>query len=228
MVMLRVGGCAAGDTDGQVAAGGSPGDAVGEGGVGAALPVGAAGDADAEGVAGDAPAVGVASEANGEGAAGDAPDVGAAGDADGEGTAAEAMVDGAAGDALMVSVLWLTMALVITTVTVLQVMVLGVGPRMGCWLVVLGVAPRHCWRRVWWAFLVGWLAGPAGVGRLSCVGSSSPILVDGAAGDADREGHAGDGVVDANGEGVAGVVPGDAEGEGAVGGDAAAGWRCRW
>ena len=50
----------------------------------------------------------------------------------------------------------------------------------------------------------------------------SPLLAEGAAGVADGEGGAGDGVVDADGKGIAGVVPGDAEGEGAVGCDA--GW----
>ena len=45
------------------------------------------------------------------------------------------MVGGAAGDALTVSVLqsmlWLTVPLVMTTVGLLQVMVLDVGPRVG-------------------------------------------------------------------------------------------------
>ena len=65
---------------------------------------------------------------------------------------------------------------------------------------MLGVGPRHSWRRVRWTLLVGELVGPGSVGRLWCRGSSSPILVEGAAGFADGEVGAGDGVVDADGE----------------------------
>ena len=107
----------------------------GEAAVGDASGVVVAGDADGEGVAGDA-----AGDAVGEGALGGAPCVGVAGNADGEGVAGDAAGVGAAGVALIVRVLQgmlqLAVSLVITTVRVLRVMVLGVGP-------------RHSWRRAW-------------------------------------------------------------------------------
>ena len=135
------------------------GGADDESAVGDASGVFVAGDAGGEGVAGDAPGGAI-----GEGGVGGALGVDVAGDADSEGAAGDAMVDGVSGDALMVRVLQgmlpLTVPLVLTTVRMLQVMILGVGP-------------RHSWRRAWWALLVGWLASPSVVGRPWCRGGSS-------------------------------------------------------
>ena len=127
---------------------------------GPASPVGASGDADGEGAVGDVVGVGVAGDADGEGAAGDAPGdvvgeggvggalgVGVAGDADGLGAAGDALVDCVSGNALMVRVLL---------------------------MMVLGVGPCKSWRRAWRVLLVCWFAGPGGVGRNWCRGSSWP------------------------------------------------------
>ena len=80
---------------------------------------GAGGDVDGEG------------DTVAKGGVDDAPGVVAAHGADGEGAAGDAVVVAAAGDALtervLQGVLWLT----VPTVRVLQVMVLGVGPRVG-------------------------------------------------------------------------------------------------
>ena len=137
-------------------------DAVGEGVVvdDAVFALGDGADSVAvgEGGVGDAPGVGVAGDVDGEGAAGDSPGVGAAGDAGVQGLAGGAMVDGVAHDALMVRVLLemlrFTVPLVMTMMRVLQVTVLGVGPRMGgCrrfWARALAT-PGGGPRRRWWS-----------------------------------------------------------------------------
>ena len=191
--MLRMDGGAAVDADGEGGADDGPGDAVGEGGVG------------------DTPAVGTVGDADGDGAAGDALSVGAACDADGEGAAIDALLDGAAGDTLTIRVLQGVLRLMVPRVKVLQVVILGVGPRMG--------GRRWFWVRA--------LTTPDGGPGWCCWSVFSPVLavlVTSGVEAGNEEGGAGNGVVAANREGVAGFVPGDADGEGAVGGDAAGSW----
>ena len=175
VMMPRVGGPAAGDAAGEAGAGDGPGDAGGEDGVG------------------DAPGFGDAGDADGEGTAGDAPDVGVAGDANGEGPAGDAMVDGAAGDPLTLMVLQGVLPLTVPTSRVLQVMVLGVGPRMGgCqwfWARALGTPGRGPRWRCCLVF------SPV----LAVLVASGVMAADGAAG-------AGDGVVDADAEGALQVL----------------------
>ena len=144
-MMLRVGGSATGDADGEGAVGGGPGDAVCDGSVG------------------DAPGVGAAGHPDGEGASGGARGVGAAGNVHGEGVTGDAMVDGSPGDVPTVRVLqvmdvgprmgrpqWFWERALATP---------GGGSSWRCWsvgapvlavLVAFGVgaAPRHYWQRV--------------------------------------------------------------------------------
>ena len=156
-------------------------DADGEGAVGDVLGVEVADDAGDEAAAGHATVVAVSGDAYGEGVAGDAPGdvvgergvggapgVGVAADVNGEDATGDALVDGVSCDALMV--------------TVLLVMVLGVGPCRGgrrrfwaCGLATPGGGPGGRWwsvggrlaRRSWrcWLPLVsGQLLANPGVG----------------------------------------------------------------
>ena len=116
----------------------------------------------------------------------------------------------------------LTVWLVMLMVTPLQVMVLGVGPRVGDRWPVLSVGLRQSWQRVLWGLLAGLSPGPGGVCRLRWWSGSSPILAEGAHGDVHGWGLGGDATVysvpvDADGEGAVGDVPGGgAVGEGAA------------
>ena len=155
-------------------------------------------------------------------------DVDAAGDPTGKGAAGDAMVGGVAADSLLGRVLRITVPLVMTTLRWLQLMVLGVGPRMG--------GRRRFWT---WA-----LATPGGWSGRRWWSVGSPVLavfVASGVGAAPRQSWRrvqlvmlmvrvvpGDGAVDVGGVGVAGTARCDAENEGAVGDDAAAGWRWRW
>ena len=186
---------------------------------------GAASDADSEGAVGDAPGDGEADDAGGEVAAGDAGGDGAVvlgmvgalevmpwflledpgkeniievGGGYGEGAVGDALDDDAAGDAAGdggSGAARVMVPLVMLMVRVLQVVVLGVGPRVGDHLPVLGVGPRHSWRRALGALLAGLSAGPGGVCCLPFWSGSSPILAEGVAGNVDGEGPACDATV---------------------------------
>ena len=116
-----------------------------------------------EGGVGNAPGVGVVGDADGEGVVVDVPFVSAAGDtfSVGEGAAGGVTAAGAAGDDDRRAVAGH-----------------GSGREFahGWSSAVLGLGPRDSWRRAWWAFVVGWFAGPGGVGRFWFLGMSSPIL----------------------------------------------------
>ena len=84
----------------------------------------------------------------------------------------------------------LTVSLVM--LMVMQVLVLGVDPCAGGRWPVVGVGPGHSWQRALGALLAGLPAGPGGVCHLRCLGGSSLILAEGAAGDVDGGGAAGD------------------------------------
>ena len=159
--------------------GGAAGGTDSEGDVRDVPADGAACDGVAEGGVGDAPGVGINGDANREGVAVDAPGVGAAGNAfsDGEGAAGGVTAAGAAGDDDGEGVARDGS---------------GFEFAHGWSSLVLGVGPRHSWRRAWWAFVVGGFAGLGGVGRFWCLGMSSPIVAEGA----DGEGGVVDGVVD--------------------------------
>ena len=228
-MMLRVGGVAAGDADGEGGPAGGPSDAVGDGSVG------------------DTPGVGATGDADGEGAARAALIVGAAGDANGAGIAGDAFLDGAAGDALTVRMLqvmdvgprlggglgfW-AWALVTP----------GGGCSGRCWsfgapvLAVLvasgvGVATRHSSRRVMLVLLMvrvvdvmvvlmpmmlqvlHWV-----IPRVRALWVVMLRRSGGVAGNADSEGSVGDPPGDADAEDVAGGAfpAGDADGKGAAG-----------
>ena len=143
--------------------GGASGGTDSVGDVGDVPADGAACAGDAEGGVGNVPGVGVVGDADSEDVVRDAPVVSAAGDAfsDGEGAAGGVTAAGAAGDDSREGVAGD-----------------GSGREFvhGWSLAVLGVGPRHSWRRAWWAFVVGWFAGTGGVGRFWCLGMSSPIV----------------------------------------------------
>ena len=156
-----------------------PGLGDGMGDVGDVPADGAACGSVAEGGVGDAPGVGVVGDANGERVVVDAPGVSAARDAfsDGEGAAggvtAASAAGGDAGEGVAGD---------------------GSGSEFahGLSSTVLGVGSRFFWRRAWSAFVIGWFAGPSGVGRFWCLGMSSPIVAEGA----DGESGVGDSGVD--------------------------------
>ena len=116
-----------------------------------------------EGDVGDVPGVGVVGDADGEGVVCDAPVLSAAGDAfsDGEGAAGVFTAGGAAGDDNSEGVAGDSS---------------GREFMHGWSSAVLGVGPRHSWRRGCWALEVGWSAGPCGVGCFWCLGMSSPMV----------------------------------------------------
>ena len=121
--------------------------------------------------------------------------------------------------------LWFTVPLVMTIVRVLQVVVLGVGPRVGRLWLVLGLGHHYSWPGAWWvALLVGWPASPVGAsGDVHGEGAVGDVLAIGVSADADGEGAAGDATSvvvsgDAYSKGVADDPSGDVVGERGVGG----------
>ena len=165
---------AAGGVDGGAGAGHVTVPGMGDG-IGEPYPGGgAAGGTESDGDVGDAPAEAAAGGGVAEGGVGDVPGVGDVGDADGEGLAGDARVIvplvmqcwmvSLVMLALMLRVpqgmLRLLVPLVMTTVRVLHVMVLGVGPRMGG-------------RQRFWAWALATPGGGPG-GRWWSVGS--PVL----------------------------------------------------